>query len=337
MNITIQNSLPEDIWRKFVSEHPHGNIFHTPEMFKVFGSARGHSPSLWAAVDNEKGVLALLLPVQIVLSQLLQRFTSRAVAYGSVLCDLSQDGHEALGLLLQTYQREIGAKLLFTELRNLSDLEAIQPVLQVSGFTFEEHLNYLVNLDQPLENILQGIGSRTRKNIRRGLRRQNVLIEQVRDRDRLSTCYSLLEQTYQAAHVPLAHPSLFEAAFDLLVPAGMARFTLGYVDRAPISVSIDLLYKNVIYGWYGATDRAYSSYNPTEMVTWDLFRWGAENNYRLYDFGGAGKTDEKYGVRDFKAKFGGDLVNYGRNIYVHTPTRMKISQKVYSLIRRVLY
>ena len=41
--------------------------------------------------------------------------------------------------------------------------------------------------------------------------------------------------------------------------------------------------------------------------------WGAENGYRLCNFGGAGKRDEEYGVRDFKAKFGGELICFARS------------------------
>ena len=37
---------------------------------------------------------------------------------------------------------------------------------------------------------------------------------------------------------------------------------------------------------------------------WHTLDWGAEDGYSLNNFGGAGKPDEEYGVRDFKAKFG---------------------------------
>jgi len=37
-----------------------------------------------------------------------------------------------------------------------------------------------------------------------------------------------------------------------------------------------------------------------------------DNGLKLVDFMGAGKPDQKYGVRDFKLQFGGDLVEHGR-------------------------
>ncbi|RLI52815.1 MAG: GNAT family N-acetyltransferase, partial [Candidatus Thorarchaeota archaeon] len=75
---------------------------------------------------------------------------------------------------------------------------------------------------------------------------------------------------------------------------------------------------------------------PNELLMWHILRWGVENGYRVYDFGGAGKPDEEYGVRDFKAKFGGKLVCYGRNTCEHAPFLLKISQIGYQLVRRFL-
>jgi phage gp29-like protein len=41
MGITIVRTLSEEKWRRFVEEHPAGNIFHTPEKFqRVFEQAK---------------------------------------------------------------------------------------------------------------------------------------------------------------------------------------------------------------------------------------------------------------------------------------------------------
>ena len=336
MAMTIVNSLPEDKWRDFVEHHPEGNIFHTPEMFQVYSRTKGYRPELWAAT-REGRVLAILMPVRITLMNgLLRSFTTRAVAYGSVLCAPDAEGRETLSQLLQTYKHETDGAPLFTELRNLSNMEAIQPILRGHGFVYEEYLNYLINLRGSPEAIFETFGRRTRKNIRRGLRQRGVIVEEAKERGQVNACYDLLCQSYQAAHVPLTDRSLFEAAFDLLYPKGMIRFTLAHVDQTPVAVSVELLYKDVIYGWYGGVDRTYSSHMPNELVMWDILKWGAENGYHLYDFGGAGKPDEEYGVRDFKAKFGGELVCFGRNICVHAPLSLRLSKLGYRVLRRFI-
>lgn len=337
MEVEIVNTLAEDVWRQFVDQNPAGNIFHTPEMFEVFASAKYHRPSLWAAVDKTGQPLALLLPVQVnVLGGLLRKLTTRAIVYGSVLCEQNEDGKKALALLLKSYVRGVGGTPIFTELRNLSNLEDIQPIMSEQGFIFEDHLNYIIDLDLPTEAIFQNIGKRTRKNIRRGLNRGEVIIEEVKEREKILICYDLLQKTYHSAEVPLADYSLFEAAFDVLFKKGMIRFVLAYVERAPVATSIELIYKDILYGWYSGMDRSYSKFVPNELLMWNILEWGANRGYRVYDFGGAGKPNEEYGVRDFKAKFGGTLVCFGRNTFVHAPFRLWLSTFGYVVLRRFL-
>jgi serine/alanine adding enzyme len=352
MNVKIVRSLDEANWRRFVQEHTQGNIFHTPEVFHVYERAAGHSPALWAAVEDQKNgnlgpgeerILALFVPVEITVSTgsrtflggPLRRLATRAVVFGSVLAAPGPRGAEALGRLLEAYRQDTDGRLLFTELRNITPLDGLQPVLEGHGFAYEEHLNYLIDLDRPPEAIMQDISKRTRKQIRRGLRKGEVVVEEVQDRQGLAECYELLRQTYAAAQVPLAGASLFEAAYDLLLPRGMVRFFLARVDGKAVACSVDLLYKDRSYGWYGGTDRHFSAQNPTEILTWHVFEWSAQNGYRIYDFGGAGKPGEEYGVRDFKAKFGGELVSYGRNTCVHAPVLLTASKVGYGFLRRL--
>ncbi|MBN1219964.1 MAG: GNAT family N-acetyltransferase [Anaerolineae bacterium] len=335
--MNLVRHLDESLWRDFVKRNPHGNIFHTPEMFQVFANAEGYWPNLWAVVDDNNYPLALFVPLTITLmGGLLKKFTARAVAYGSVLCTSGAEGQDALNILLRTYKQETDEKILFTELRNLTNLGNLHPVLSENGFTYEEHLNYLVELNQPISQVLQNIGKRTRKKIRKGLKDGLVKINEVTDRVELNVWYEVLKKTYSYAQVPLAGYSLFEAAFDHLYPQNMAEFFLAWINDSPVACSLELPYKNTIYGWYGGTNREYSEYYPNEMLIWHVLERGVRHGYKVYDFGGAGKPDEKYGVRDFKAKFGGQLVCYGRYTYVHSPTRLKVSKLAYKLLRWVL-
>lgn len=330
----IVRFLDERKWRHFVESQPTSNVFHAPEMFQVFAQAKGHRPTLWAATDNSGQVLALLLPVQITLRKgFLHRLTTRAVVYGSVLYDPSPVAEKALATLLRAYAQEVDHEVLFTELRNLSNLSAVQPVFNDCGFVYEDHLNYLIDLDHPVEKVVQGIGARTRKHIRRGLKKQQVVIEEITGRSQIGVCYDLLRKSYTAARVPLADQSLFEAAFDVLHSQSMVKFWLARVGDAYVATSVELLYKGVMYGWYGGVDRSYAGYTPGELLTWHVLKWGVENGYRLYDFGGAGRPDVEYGVRDFKAKFGGELVCYGRNICVHAPALLHLSRWGYAAYR----
>jgi serine/alanine adding enzyme len=333
----IVQQLDERLWREFVDNHPQGQIFHTPEMFQVFAHAKGHHPTLWAAVGNDGHVLALLLPVQItLLNGLFRHFTTRAVVYSSVLCAPGAQGQEALTRLLYAYKREMKEGPLFTELRNLSDLSTVQPILQDNGFIYEDHLGFLVDVSLPVDQVWSNIRKSARRKIKKALTKNQLEVMEIRDRAQVAICHAVFKESYAAAHVPLADPSLFGSAFDILYPKGMVKFLVGRVKDTYVAASATLLYKDVIYGWYRGFNRAYSSYLPNDIMVWYLLKWAAENGYRVFDFGGAGRPDKDYGPRRFKAKFGGTLVNYGRNICVHAPVRLRLSKKVYNIARRFL-
>lgn len=334
--ITIVRTLPEEEWRRFVTDHPAGNIFHTPEMFRVFGYAKNHQPELWAATQNGS-VLALLLPVRIILKRgLLRYLTSRAVVYGGVLCAPGRIGQKALKILLQTYVHEVRGDLLFTELRNRTDLSTIRSVLQYSEFDYEDEYNFLVDLALPVERIWHKIAKSTRKQIRRIRDKGTLTIEELRDRKNLPVWYALIQKSFSRVHVPLADYSLFESAFDILYPQAMIQFLLCRVNDQHIAASVALLYKKEIIGWYRGFNREYRKYQPNDAMVWHLLKWGAEKRFHVFDFGGAGKPDEDYGPRRFKSKFGGALVNYGRHLCIHAPMRLKLSRAGYQVLRRFL-
>jgi serine/alanine adding enzyme len=336
VSITVVNVLPEENWRRFVEEQPQSNLFHTREMFQVFARVQGHQPTLWAAVDGHNFPLALLLPVQVTLMDgLLRTFTTRAVAYGSVLCAPSPEGKEALAVLLRTYRGETKKSTLFTELRNLSDLSDMQPVLNECGFAYEKHLNFLIDLNQPQEAIWRKISKSGQQSVRTS-RNKGTTIEEATERQQVDMAYQLLQKVYSRAQVPLASLSLFKAAFDILTPRGMFKIFLARVNNDYIGACLLLMHKGRIIDWYAGTDRFFSSYSPMELLIWHTLQWGKEHGFSIFDFGGAGRPDEDYGPRKFKAKFGGELVEFGRNVYVHSKLRFQLSQAGYQLYRRFL-
>ncbi len=204
------------------------------------------------------------------------------------------------------------------------------------GFVYQKYLNFLINVRRAPMEIFAGFGRRTRKNIRRGLREGKIVIEDVNERGQVDTCYDLICKSYRLARLPLVNRSFFKTAFDILHPKGMVLFTLARVAQNPVAASVELLHKDIVYGWYGGVDRSYSAYVPNELLMWHILKWGSEHGYRLYDWGGAGSPDEEYGVRDFKAKFGGELVCFGRNICVHSPVRLQLSKLGYRILRPLL-
>ena len=148
MTIKIVHSLNKECWHDFVCQHSQGGIFHTPEMFEVFQQARGSDPLVRAAVNQDGQVLALFLPVQLsLMAGPLRPLTTRLISYGGVLCAEGPAGTQALSILLEAVNREMRRKALFIEMRNYVDMANLQPVLLQSAYVFQDHLNYLIDLN----------------------------------------------------------------------------------------------------------------------------------------------------------------------------------------------
>jgi lipid II:glycine glycyltransferase (peptidoglycan interpeptide bridge formation enzyme) len=334
--INVVNHLDEESWRSFVFNHPHSNIFHSPDMFEVFKRANGYHPLIWGVTDDNNQPIAILPIVHVtLLDDFFRYFTTRAISYGSILFDMEWASRDALPLLLRTYSQNINRKVLFTELRNQSDLNEFQPVLAECGFSFEEHVNFWIPLDRSEEDIWLKISKTGQQRIH-SAKRKGVVVEAVNDQAGIDIAYRLLQKVYSRAKVPLANPTLFHAAFEVLSPLEMIQVFLARMEDNYIGARLILIHKGRIIDWYAGADRDYSTYSPNELLVWHTIQWGRANNFSLFDFGGAGNPNEDYGPRVFKAKFGGELVNFGRNTCVHSQTRLKVSKAVFSLVRKFM-
>jgi lipid II:glycine glycyltransferase (peptidoglycan interpeptide bridge formation enzyme) len=190
-----------------------------------------------------------------------------------------------------------------------------------------------VDTNLPTEQVFKNIHKSVQKKITRALQLNRFEIIEVQDLSQIRICYDILKKTYTNAHIPLADCSLFESAFQTLYPKSMVKFLLGRAEGQNIAASVALLYKDVIYHWYQGFDRAFAAYIPNDLMVWDMLKWGSEHHFRTFDFGGGGKSDEAYGPRQFKEKFGGLQVNYGRNTSVYSSHLLRFSKWGYELFR----
>ena len=331
---SIVSTLDEERWNSFVCEHPKGSIFHTSYMMEVFRGTKHYYPLFLAALDASGEVAALLLSVRIqTLPDPLGIVSSRAVFYAEPICRDDACGVESLAALLTEHDRQMRNRTLFAEVRPIKAAGAERRALEQCGYKYEDYLNFLIDLDVPAGDLWSQLSNTCRANIRRGHKR-GVHAEDATTEEGLDTLYDFLKLTYDYAKVPLADKSLFATALRVLQPHDMVRIFVAYHEDKPVGACIVLLYKKVVYEWYWGVERTKSIY-PAECITWHRIEWGQQNGYAQYDFGGAGWPNKPYGVRDFKAKFGGKLVNYGRYRKIYSPLRFTLASKSYDLARSI--
>jgi hypothetical protein len=337
MRFQISHFVDEGAWRDFVDREPTATVYHTPDMAEVFSRAAGHQSSLWAACDDRGDVLALLTPVRVTLVDgPLRRLTSRAVAYGGLACGHDELGTAAAESLLRAYARDARRTSLFTELRHVHAPDPLRAVLEEAGFEGEPHLNILVGLDVTEAQLWSRLSRSAKHNVRKA-EKAGVVVEEVTDRRGAAEAYSILQGVYARARVPLASRSLFDAALEVLQPRGLLRILAARLGDRMIGTLLLLVHKDRIIEWYVGTDREFGGHCPGELLIWRTLQWGREHGHAVFDFGGAGRPDEDYGPRQFKSKWGGEVVDLGRHVLVHSPIRLRISQAGYAAARRLAW
>ena len=91
---------------------------------------------------------------------------------------------------------------------------------------------------------------------------------------------------------------------------------------------------NVVYEWYECGMNAeYKEQYPSVMATWAGMLYAHEQGCARYDMMGAGVPGVPYGVRDFKAEFGGTMVEHGRWLYIAKPLLYTIGKAGVRLLK----
>ncbi|NCA85222.1 MAG: peptidoglycan bridge formation glycyltransferase FemA/FemB family protein, partial [Clostridia bacterium] len=71
---------------------------------------------------------------------------------------------------------------------------------------------------------------------------------------------------------------------------------------------------------------------PSVLATWAAIDYAIKTGYRQFDFMGVGKPNVPYGVRDFKMRFGGTVVNYGRYIRINNKFIYMLAEFGYNIL-----
>lgn len=318
-------------WGQFIIEHPIGSIFQSPEMYKLYLESDCWKPLALLAVSNETIQGVLLAVLQKEGSGLFGKLTSRAIIWGGPLV---HDSDVAMALL-QEYNHLVRSKVIYSQFRNLFMMNMLKNVFKEAGCAYEEHLNILIDLTQGEEILWQQIHKNRKKEIKNGLKK-GLEVQQLNllGSTKLSEIYIILKELYQKVGLPLPTLTFFEKAVLALESKNILKTFAAVVESKIVGFRMVLAYNHLIYDWYAASDNNYLSYRPNDVLPWEIFKWGCNNGFHTFDFGGAGKPSESYGVRDYKIKFGGTLVNYGRYVKVHNHLIYHTMKSLYLIWRR---
>ena len=321
LRILSYTEVSPEAWDSYVLNHPSGTVFHVFGMQVVFERTPANKPTALAALDSDGNIVAMLTAVRVeTMSGLASRIASRSIFYCEPICDSTPAGLLALQKLVKRHDELNRGRILFSEIRPHENTDVQRPVLISRQYEFMDYLNYRVNLKTTIDKGWSSLSKSCRKQIRK-CRNRDVEIVVETSPDSIDQMYELVQFSYDRSGVPLADRELFHNALEILGNE-IVEVRLALVDGQPAAAGIVLKFKDVIYAWYGGALRI-AGLSPFAHLTWDEIESGIRDGFRYYDFGGAGWPNEEYGPREFKSKFGGELVRFGR--YRRIDSRWKLT------------
>jgi len=320
MKVVINDNIPLSSWNEFIVRNTHSTPFHTPSFFRFFNSVGKLSATAYAVIEDDVMKALAVVTIQGEKGPA-GIFSKRQIVFGGPLAE--DECAAALDLLLKTIDENRDNGIIYSEIRNLSDYSLLKDVFLKNSYEYVPYLNFRVDTTDR-ESMTQRVSSSRLRQIRKA-QQQSVICTEAQNKNEVRLFYVLLKDLYRRRlHKPLPIEDFFVKFYE----QDLGKYLLvRHNGRIIGGIMCPVLPGRALYEFYvcGRDDENKGLY-PGVMATWSAMEYACSNNIPLFDFMGAGRPDEEYGVRDFKARFGGELVEYGRFLKIRKPLLYQIGK-----------
>ena len=262
--------------------------------------------------------------------RLKQFFSRRAIVNGGPYFADGIAEYEVKDLLSKCI-KGLKGKAIYLETRNFSNYSKYRKIFEECGFIYEPHYDFIINTES-LEVVEENLGKSRKRDIRTSLRDGAIVLENPTE-EQIKAFYSVLQDLYKNK----VKTPLFPLDFFLkLYRTEFSKFLLVEYQGEIIGGTVCVFDDETVYEWFACgKDGVYKSIYPSTLATWSGIKYASESGRKRFDMMGAGAPgDGGYGVRDFKAKFGGELVEYGRFKYICNKPLYTIGRLAVQIMKR---
>lgn len=313
--ITIQeNSKPDINWNKRLINSGLGTIQQVSEMGKIF-EKRGNFPRYFHFVDNKGEIVGQLLTETIdrfekkgKMGKLLKKIPTlknkiNVWIYGPIIFDnsLSSELYNSLGKFFISEKSFVRG--------NTHPLRTGNAKILSDKFTVMNWSTSLIDLTKPLDELYQNIHKHSgQKNIQRAIKK-GITVEQVNENS-ISDYNELINESKNESD----SIELRRYWWHLLQPFGYSIF-IAKKDGIPVG-GLGFSYMNnfIIESGVARSKIDFDEkLNAQDLIKWKIIEWGVKNKMKYYNLAGFNPyptSKKEEGIKRYKEKWGGDIVNY---------------------------
>lgn len=170
---------------------------------------------------------------------------------------------------------------------------------------------WVVDLRGGAEQVWANMEGRARTAARKA-EKSGVRVRSAQPSD-LDTYYKLHVETYRRTGVQPHPRAYFQAIFEQLMPAGLARVWFAEIDGEAVAAENFAVYKNAALYWTGAASDRGLRAEAGSLLQWTAMQWMLGNGVEWYETGEGfpqAQGGKSKGLNDFKKSFGGSLYPY---------------------------
>lgn len=288
------------------------SIFQQPEFYKFLESTGFFEPFRYFVERDGKEVGVIQGFIQKDGGLFKQFLSRRAIINGGpwLAEDITVDEVEKL---LKKCIEGLKKKAIYIETRNYIDFSNYKHIFEKTGFVYEPHYDFIVDTSS-VEVMESNMGKSRKRDVNASIKQGVTIVDNPIEAE-VTEFYAILEELYRKK----VKTPLFSKDFFLkLWSAPFSKFILVKFQDKIIGGTVCICDDEAVYEWFACgKDGVYKNVFPSTVATYYGIRFAADNSFRKFDMMGAGAPgDGGYGVREFKAKFGGELVEYGRFKYI---------------------
>ena len=303
-------------WQSLVAQSPYATWFQTPEAYAFYASVPDEMTPFAVGVDEDGQLMGVVVGYTTwETNPIKQLFTCRSIVIGGPLLDESISDNAVTALLCVV--KRVTRSSIYVETRNFLDYSRWRHIFEQCGFAYQPHLNIQVAC-----TATHTMSEQRNRQVKKAMK-NGVKIVEPQSEQEICDWYQILRQLYrQKVRTPLWSEEFFLQFYR----NGVGKYLLvKYEGKVIGGMMCPIFAGKAIYEWYVCgLDEEYREQYTSVMATYAAIEYAKQNDIPIFDFMGAGMPDKTYGVRDFKMEFGGELVEYGRYLYVHKPLLYKM-------------
>jgi lipid II:glycine glycyltransferase (peptidoglycan interpeptide bridge formation enzyme) len=200
----------------------------------------------------------------------------------------------------------------------LFDISYFKQNFELLSYIYEDHLDIHINLSKQYEEFLVDVHKSRKRNLTKAVNK-GVKLRELKTEKEIKAAFDMISETYKRIKIPVPKLEFFINIYRTLTPNNYSRFYGAFSNNDMIGSRLILTYKKTIYDFYAGSASIHSNKYPNDFLIMNILKEGFSGDFRLFDFGGAGKPNIPYNVRDYKLQFGGQIVNLGRYVKTHMP------------------